>query len=297
MPATDNFFASNTRVSGQTDHPSYFRVALPGMLSGMGGIGSYRMLPYVNDIAAVDSWTLTPPVAPGAPTPDTEYTVTVNGVTAKFTSAASGTTSALLMAGLFNKMRSSPLFYSQADVELDKTTNVITLKARSVLTTLLVQLNEGSNIVLAHSATPSASSSVPFGVFVGRKATYKLDQKEGVSQASVIDSATGYEVLGITMQTHHTEKTGIGANATGGYTFGDTMNVMDDTGVIKGIYVRSDADVRIGDTPYIAVGAGVAGTLTKVATGNLNIASKVRISSGAVQSIGNVFITLVQFHR
>lgn len=291
---TDHFsFTSNTRVGGQTDFSTYFKIALPGMVSGM---GAYRILPHTNDISTADTWTVTPPATVD---PETEYSISINGVIVKFKTEAA-TTSVDLMKQIFKEMQISPVFYSLINPSLDPTTNVITLQSRVVIDVINVQLGKTAtnNFSLEHTVTPTISKSVPFGRFVGKKNDYKFEQKEGVGQASLIDALTGYEVLGITHATHHTQRTGIGQEGIGGYAFGDTMNVMEDTGTIKGIYVECvESDILIGDMAYVAISPGNEGKLTNTPSGALNISTKARIISGSQETVGNKYIALVQFNR
>ena len=140
----------------------------------------------------------------------------------------------------------------------------------------------------------SANQIIPFGRFVGRKSTYARDPRENVSVATLIDATTGYEILGVTVQSHATQKVGNFAAAKDGYGFGTVMNVLKNIGTYKGIWVETvDADLVIGDTPYIAVAAGNEGKITKASSGNLAAGSNIKIIS-ASEAVFGKYIALCE---
>lgn len=289
----DYNFAQNTPISGQTDYHRYQPIAYPGMLSGM---GSNLVLPYTNDVATQDTYTVAAPAVVDA---STEYKVTVNGVTVSFTTDATPT-DVELATGLYNAMRMDAEFLRYVDASLSTAT--ITLTARGVGVKLNVSVNSAdttNDLTLTNTVSPSTSNSIPFGRFVGRKASYKIDAREGVSQASLIDHATDYtDIFGPTLVTHHTERVGIASKAVEGYNFGDTINVIEDTGTLKGVWVECvETDIAVGDAAYIAIAAGNEGKLTKTATGNVDISTKARIVTGSHPTVGNRYIALITWKR
>ncbi|PHK00173.1 hypothetical protein VF04_04520 [Nostoc linckia z7] len=257
--------------------------ALPGMLSGF---GSCTILPHINSVAAFDTVTITPPATVDN---SKEYKVIVNGRTVSFTTDANATT-AELGAGLYAAIQQDPVVYGLVDVALNTGTSVITLTARTVDLPLTVATNSAdttNDIAIAKTVSTSSNAIIPFGRFVGRKSTYTRDTLEGVSQATLIDATSGYEVLGVTLSSQATQKVGRFSAAKDGYAFDTVMNVLKNIGTYKGVWVESvDADLAIGDTPYIAVASGNEGKITKTSSGNLAAGSNIKIISAAQQSFG-----------
>lgn len=279
--------------AGQTNFESYMPPAMPGMINGM---GTFVALPFVNNINALDTWTLTPPATVSS---STEYKVTASGVTIALTTDASATP-AELMAGLYAAARSDAQFWSNVDIALDSGTNVITLTGRGVGQKLAVTSTPtGTNpIVVANSVVASSGDAIPFGRFVGRKAGYfadPLDNAGPVALMAAINNASDYTVLGVTMASNVVEKTGRFAEAKSGYPVGSWMDVMVDTGTIKGIWVECvEPDIAPTDSAYIAIAPGNEGKLTKSSSGTVNVSTKVKILNNAQQAFGRNCV-LVKF--
>lgn len=265
-------------------------VALPGMLSG---IGTNQIYPHTNTVSALDTVTITPPATVDALQ---TYTLSIGSVSVSFTTDASPTT-AELGNGLFAAIQVDPVFYSLVDAAINPTTSVITLTARTVDYVLNVTTNSSlttNDIAIAKTVNTSKNQIIPFGRFVGRKANYPRDPREGVSAATLIDSASGYEVLGVTLQSHATEKVGRFGNAKDGYAFGYVMNVLKNIGTYKGVWVEAvDPDLVIGDPAYIATSAGNEGKVTKSSSGNLSASTNVKIISATEQAF-NKYIALCE---
>lgn len=280
-------FSSNAPVTGQVNFNRYMPPAVPGMLSGT---GQAKIYPHTNTYGTLDTITITPPATVDN---SATYKVTLNStsvVSVEFTTDANATT-AELANGLFAAMRTNPIFYSLVDVALNTGTNVITLTARSVGTTIsLTQDSAGTttnDLTIAKTVSTSSNLIIPFGRFVGRQASYPRDAREGVSAATLINHATNYEVLGVTLSSHATEQVGIFNNAVGGYAFTKTMNVLQDVGTYKGVWVECvESNLIIGDSAYIAVGSGNEGKVTKTSSGNVDVTSKVKILSATEVSFG-----------
>jgi hypothetical protein len=276
-------FSSNTAITGQTNFSRYMPTGLPGMLSGF---GSCTILPHINSVATFDTVTITPPATVDN---SKEYKVTINGTTVSFITDANATT-AELGSGLYAAIQQDPVVYGLVDVALNTGTSVITLTARTVDLPLLVTTNSAdttNDIAIAKTVSTSSNAIIPFGRFVGRKSTYTRDPLEGVSQATLIDATSGYEVLGVTLSSQYTQKVGRFSAAKDGYAFDTVMNVLKNIGTYKGVWVETvDADLAIGDTPYIAVAAGNEGKITKTSSGNLAAGSNIKIISAAQQSFG-----------
>ncbi|MCC5618178.1 hypothetical protein LC605_24455 [Nostoc sp. CHAB 5836] len=280
-------FASNNVVTGQTNFSRYMPVALPGMLSG---VGTNQIYPHTNTLSALDTVAITPPATVDN---DALYSLTVNGTTISFTTDSSATT-AELGAGLYAAIRTDPIIYGLVDATLNTGTGVITLAARTVDLAIAVTTNSANttnDIVIAKTVTNSKNSVIPFGRFVGRKSTYFRSNSEGVSVATLVDATSGYEVLGVTLSSQATQKVGTFGLAKDGYAFGTVMNVLKNIGTYKGVWVEAvDADLVIGDTPYIAVAAGNEGKITKVSSGNLAAGSNIKIISATEQSFGKYIV-------
>jgi len=292
------FFPTSSPTTGQNDYRRYMPPAYPGMINGM---GQFRCYPCVHNVASVDTWTLTPP---GTVDASTTYTVTINGVPVSFTTDASPTV-AELMTGLYSQAVSSPQLYSSVEIARNTGTNVITITSRSALTQLSVITNSGdttNDIVVANTLPPNPApgniaSAIPLGRFVGRKADYYRDTLENVSGVTLINAASGYEVLGVTIYDGSHERTGRFHYAQEGYPFGSVMSVLRDTGTMKGVWIQTaDADLAIGDAAYIAVAAGKEGMLTKSSSGTIDISSKVRIVSAAQSTFGGKYTALIELN-
>lgn len=278
-----DYFPTYANINaGQTNFESNMPPAMPGMINGM---GTFVTLPFVNGINALDTWTLTPP---GTVSSSTEYKATAFGVTVAFTTDASATT-AELMAGLYAAARSDAQFWSNVDIALDTGTNVITLMGRGVGQKLAVSSTPtGTNpIVVANSVVASSGGVIPFGRFVGRKAGYFADPLDNAGSAALINHASDFTILGVTMFSNVAEKTGQFADAKDGYPVGSSMDVMTDTGTIKGIWVECvESDIAPTDSAYIAIAAGNEGKLTKSSSGTVNVSTKVKILNNAQQAFG-----------
>lgn len=286
------FFPTHNPVGGQTDYRGDMFVALPGMLSGM---GSSRILPHVNDAGAVDIFTVTSPTTPVA---NTDYSVTINGQKVTYRSDDSPTT-AEVATGIYNAIRLKPTVYRLVEVDKNDSTNVVTLTGRIQGVPVSVT---GQGLTIANPtpgtqiyASGGLNFVLPFGRFVGRKTAYKLSPR-GVSTVTLID-ATGDELIGITVRSQHTEQVGNFGWAVSGYQFGDTCNVMEDTGTIKGIWVECvEPDLQIGEAAYCAIASGNQGKLTRDTNGK-NITANCRIVGATEPTVGGLFMALCQFNR
>lgn len=269
-------FASNLPISGQRNFNRYMPNGLPGMMSGM---GSAQIYPHMNTLGTLDTFTVTPPATVDN---SSVYSVSVNGVTVSFTTDANATT-AELGTGLYNLMRQDPEFYSLVEVTINTSTSVITLVSRAVGTTLTVVADPAAltNVItVAKTVSTSSNLIIPFGRFVGRLSSYARDQRQNVSTATLVNAASGFELLGVTLSSHATEKVGRFGQAQDGYAFGTTMNVVKNTGTYKGVYVECvEPNLVIGDSARIAVGAGNEGKLTKETSGTINVSTSVIIVS------------------
>jgi hypothetical protein len=287
------FFPTHNPVGGQTSYRTDMYVALPGMLSGM---GSSRILPHMNDVGAVDSYLL----SIAAILPNTEYSVLINGEKVTYQSDDTPT-SAEISTGIYNAIRMRPTAYRLADVSKDATANTVSLTARIQGVPLSISA-QGFTVTNPVKGTPIYESGavnllLPFGRFVGRKKDYKLDPREGVSSVTLIDEpGDTYEVLGITLRSHHTEQVGHFGWAKSGYAFGDTCNVMEDTGTIKGVWTECvEPDLKIGEKAYCAIAPGQKSKLTRDPSGK-DLSQVCRIVGATEPTIGG-FMALCQFNR
>lgn len=284
------FFPTHNPVGGQTDYRTDMYVALPGMLSGM---GSSRILPHVNDVGAVDTYT----IAVSTITANTDYSVLINGQKVTYKSDADPT-AAEIINGIYNGIRLKPTAYRLADMVKDDTTNILTLSGRiqGVPLSITAQGLTVTKTVTGANLCDASNLVIPFGRFVGRKTDYKLDPREGVSSARLVE-ALDMEVLGITKRSHHTEQVGYFHCARSGFAFGDTMNVMEDTGTIKGIWTECiEPDLKIGEKAYCAIVPGNQGKLTRDTAGK-DISQYCRIVGATEPTVGGLFMALCQFNR
>lgn len=283
-------FASNNLVTGQINFSRYMPPALPGMLSGM---GTNQIYPHTNTISALDTVTITPPATVDN---NKEYKLAVNSITVSFITDANATT-AELGVGLYTAIQSDPVLYGMVDAALNTSTSVITLTARTVDFVINAFTNTAdttNDITIAKTINNFTNLIIPFGRFVGRKSGYPRDTRENVSAATLIDATSGYEILGVTVSSQATQKVGTFSGAKDGYAFGTTMNVLKNTGTYKGIWIEAaEADIAIGDTPYIAITTGNEGKISKTSSGNLAAGSGVKIISATQESFGR-FIALCE---
>lgn len=277
--------------AGQTNFASEMPPALPGMINGM---GTFVALPYTNNINTIDTWTFTPPATVSN---NTVYTLAASGNTVRFTTDADATP-AELMGGLFAAARSDAQFWSDVDITLAPGTNVITLTGRGVGQKLAASSTPTTPnpIVAVNTVVASIGNVIPFGRFIGRKAGYFADPLDNAGPASLINHASDFTILGVTIASQVVERTGrFGDAAKDGYPMGSWMDTMVDTGTIKGIWVECvEADLTPADSAYIAITAGNEGKLTRSATGTVNVSTKVKILNNTQQAFGKNTV-LVKF--
>jgi len=264
---------------GQASYRQDMAIAIPGMYFGM---GPYFASPYMNLGALTPAtYTITPPATVDA---STVHSLTIDGTTVTFTSGAS-TTTAQLGLGLFNAIRQDPQVFRKVDASIVSATGVITLTAR-VLNTLLTITSPSNttttnDLTIANTIGTGTASYIPYGRFVGRQASDSVDPISGLSNAKLINSATGFTVLGVTMKAFM-EKSAIGSLGVSGYPVQSVMNVMEDVVGIKGIWVECvEPDILRTDTAYIAVATGNEGKISKTSSGNLDITARVKFVTDA----------------
>lgn len=281
------FKGTNGGVSGQSRHKRYYDLALPGMTWGMGSCVS---VPHMNTVGNAATYTIT---VPATVDNDTYYSVTIDGVTVGVTTDADAT-QAELAAALFDALRQ--------DGEIGRNTislasNVITVESRLIGEAMSVSANTGAttnDLVIAQTVAPTVGSVIPFGRFVGRLSSYSRNTKDGTSQASLINHASNFTLLGVTLSTHFAQSQQLPATEDG-YPFGHQMNVLKDTGSLKGVWAETSAlNLAIGDSVYIDVTAGNEGKITNVSSGNMDVSSLVSVVVGANSSLSTQ-IALIKF--
>lgn len=277
---------------GTGNYNRYMPQGYPGRLSGMGQVQIY---PHVNNLCQTEIWTITPP---GTPTASTTYNLTINGVTVSATTDASPTALELGTA-LYNAFRLEAQLYGAIEPTLNTSTGVITLEVMGFAQNLVVSATAG--IVAVKTVSATYGNIIPFGRFVGRKASYYRDPQDGSGTATLIDHASDYTLLGVTMTSYATERinpnNNLNVQALEGYPFGYVMNVLKDTGTCKGVWVETvEPDLAFGDPLYVAIGAGNEGKLTKTAGSNVPLVGKASLEIAANPTFGNRSIALISLH-
>ena len=270
-------FVSNPSLyPGTINTQRYMPPALPGMVDGM---GTFECYPYVNNAGLAEHWTLTMPTTPTA---NATYSFSVGTNTVRVTTDASPTP-AELAAAILSGVRMDALMFSSIEIELNPTTNVLTVYSRQIgrKLSLSVSTTGSAPIVAARTQEAKTGNSIPYGRFVGRKADYYKDPLDGFGTASLIDSATGYEVLGATRIATFYQKVGRFEQAQEGYPFESTMDVMNSTGTFKGMWIECvEPDIKQGDPVYISVASGHEGKLTKTSSGAIAFPGSISVRSG-----------------
>ncbi|HEY9643069.1 MAG TPA: hypothetical protein V6C57_21450 [Coleofasciculaceae cyanobacterium] len=262
---------------GQQVYNQELAIAIPGQIIGM---GPYMANPFVNTAGAtLATYTITPPATVDA---STAYSLSFDGIVVSFTSGGS-TTTAQLGQGLLNAIRANPLVNRKADFTLNAGTGVITAIARFYNTAIAItspsNATTTNDLTIANTVAIGTTSVVPYGRFVGRT-TEVPDPISGLSEAKLINSTSGFTVLGVTMKAF-AEKIGRGPTAVVGYAPQTTMNVLQDTVGIKGIWVECvETSIVETDSVYIAVGAGNEGKASKTSSGNIDLTARARFITG-----------------
>lgn len=268
------------QVAFERDMPK----AVPGMIRGM---GNYRGIPYTNTVGGTQGvYTITPPATPDA---SATYKLTVDGSNTVSVTTDDSPTAPELGTLLYNAMRTDPQIYRKMDLALNSSTGVIT--ATSLFFGVAIAFTSNStettnDLTIATTTAPATGSGIPFGRFVGKKSTYSIDPNTGFGQASLINAASGFEVVGMTLKVF-LEKERHGQDADSLYPFKYVMSVMEDCGTIQGVCVEVvEPDITMNDPLYVAVGAGNEGKATKTASGNVDISTKGKFITNAFQSLG-----------
>lgn len=269
---------------GQIDFQRDMPLAVPGMIRGM---GPYRGIPYCNTVGGRQGvYTITPPATPDA---SKTYKLIIDGTNTVSVTTDSTPTPLELGTALYTAMRQDPQVYRKMDLTLNNATGVITATATFYNVAIAFTTNSAettNDITIATTTAPATGREIYFGRFVGKKTTYSIDPLTGIAQASMIDSATGYEVLGTTLKVFR-EKNKQGPDAEGCYPFGAVLNVLEDCGTMQGNCVEVvEPDITMNDPLYVAVAAGNEGKATKTAAGNVDISAKGRFISNAFQALG-----------
>lgn len=293
-------FSSTFPPSGQSNYERYSDKGLAGQLSGM---GSKLVVPALNNVATVDTVTITPPATVDN---SATYSITLvaaaasgsKNLTVEFTTDGSATT-AELGAGLYAAMIADAEFYSIVNASLNSGTGVITLTARAVGTVLTVTSNSSAttnDLNIARTAG-SATAIIPFGRFVGRQSSYYRDPVTGFSAMNLVSNASNFSDYGITLLSQATEQVGLYNQAQEGYAFGRTMDVLKKTGTYRGVWIETvESNLAIGANPRIEVTAGNEGKLTANTSGTVNIFSLVTVISATQQAFGkNITLCQVNF--
>lgn len=287
-------YAFGGRYGGQQNFTRDVQRGMPGTIEGF---APYSALPYVNSVGGVAPvYTITPPATIDA---SANYSLTIDGITVTYATPSSGATTLSVGAGLFAALRAEAQIFRKANFDLNGTSGVITVT--SLLLNVPLAITSPSNatttndLTIAQTVNAGVETRIPFGRFVGRKSTYSIDSLTGVSPASLIDAATGYEVLGITMKQIF-EKDRIGPQAQANYPFMSVMNVINNTGTNKGLWTEV-VDLNINpmtDSLYIAVAGANAGKASNQSSGNVDYSAKAKFVSSTLVGINNIQLALVK---
>jgi hypothetical protein len=282
-----------TYLAGAIGQNSYSRdipAALPGMRDGTGEVQS---LVFLNNAGmTAPTYTITPPA-----TVDTSaaYTISVNGLIKTVTTDASPTT-AELGSLLFSALVRDPLIGRLANITLNTSTGVITLVSTTLNEAIaLSQTNAGTttnDLTIANTVAVGTGSNIPVGRAVGTLASY-LPDRNGDLPASLINHATNFTFRGFT-ELRVLERVDNSNSAIAAYKPGQTMSVLTDCGVSRGIWVECvESDIAMTDSCYIAVGAGNEGKVSKTSSSNMNVSTKIKFTSAAVTANG---LNVVRVH-
>lgn len=288
-------FPSNYSLyPGSINTKRYMPPAMPGMLNGE---GTYQCYPYTNTVGTLEQWSLTLPTTPDA---SATYWLNVNGY-AVSAATDSTPTKAELATALLAAIRADAQLFSEIEVDLDSSSNNFTIWARQVGKTLTITSNPTGQLTNALTITKSQSTTtnpvIPFGRFVGRLSSYYKDPFDGYGAASLVNATSGFEILGATVAANYYEKVGRFQNAQEGYPYGTTMDVMRNTGTLKGVWLECvESTIAIGDPAYIAVGAGNEGKISNTSSGNIALGSAATILSNTQFTFGNRFLVLCRLN-
>lgn len=264
---------------GQQVYAQEMAIALPGMYIGM---GPYYANPYVNLGALTQAtYTITPPATVDT---NTTYSLSIDGLTASFTTGGA-TTTVQLGQGLFNAIRANGELFRKADASFNSSSGVVTLAARFYNTLLTITSPSNStttnDLTIANTVGVGSATDIPYGRFVGRQSTDSVDPISGLSNAKLISSNSGFTLLGITMKSFH-EKNVVGPTARSGYPVQSVMSVLEDVVGIKGIWVECvETDIVATDSVYVAVGTGNEGKASKTSSGNVDATARCKFVTAA----------------
>lgn len=272
----------------QRTYNQYDPRAIPGLLHGL---GDAKIEKFCNSTGIEsDTWEI---AIPATPTSSTEYQVTADGITIKFTTG-SNATQAELESGLFAAMRTNAVFTTKAEALLNSPQHTISVIARIPNTAISVTANPSTLTVTHVSNTLLPLITIPFGRIVGRKPNYLYDQ------ASLVTELTD-SVIGVTLSTHAVAQMEryIPTNATYGlktdvgYKPLDVMNVVMRTSELTGIYVETiENDITLFDRPYVSITPGHEGKVTKSPSGTIPIHSFAKFERPSQTELGYNLILL-----
>lgn len=287
---TTPFPTNKSFYPGQVNANRYMPPALPGMVNGE---GTFQCYPYTNTLGTLEQWTLTLPTTPDA---SATYSFGVGGYNIQAKTDASPTKAELAQA-LLNAVRADAQLFSEIEIELDTSTNNLKIWARQCGKSLAIALNPSGQVTNAITTTKTQAASVsgviPFGRFVGRKSDQFRDPLDGYGPATLITATTGFEILGVTLAANYLMKTGRFADAQEGYPYESTMDVMNDTGTFKGVWIECvEPDIVIGDTSYIEVGSGKLTKNASNSAGVISLGATVSVRSNTQFTFGNRSIVL-----
>lgn len=291
-------YALGGAYGGQTNFSRDVPVGMPGTIEGFAPYAA--PLACINGVGGVaPAYTITPPAIIDA---STEYSITIDGITVRFTTPSTGATTLSLGTALYAALRAEAQVFRKADFSLNATSGVITATSRLLNVPLAITAPSNAattnDLTIAQTVNAGVETRIPFGRFVGRKSTYSYDSISKAAHASLIDAATGYEVLGITMK-QVLEKDRIGPGAQASYPFMSVMNVIADVGTNVGFWTEV-VDLNINpssDLLYIATSGSNAGKATNQSSGNVDFSAKARFVSATQVGVNGIQLALVYIRR
>lgn len=208
----------------------------------------------------------------------TLYSITLNGITASFTTDSSATNSELLN-GIVAAIRNSEIYDLAFPTIVG---SAVRLTLRTPGATTLTATAVGFTVTSAVAG--AEASPIPFGRFVARKTT------DGADEAR-LPSADTDKLVGVTLSTYAIERDGIGQEATVAYYPGEMMDVLDRCNDLDGMWVEAvETDITVDDTLYVVVGGDDAGKVTKTASGNIELTYTGLVQGSVTNSDGTVMV-------
>lgn len=197
-----------------------------------------------------------------APTPadNTTYSLTVDGITASFATPASGTTAAIIQAGIINAIRQTPLLFSRIIPSAGGSNTVILTSRQAGTLFAFTPVVSGGNISVGLTTTAADPLPIPFGRIV----ITRIDANDPPNGCRLINQDTNppETVRGVSIRTNTLESRGVGLPIIEAYGNRDPVNVLR-----RGrIAVRTVAAVTPQNRCFVITSGADAGLVTNGGT-------------------------------